>query len=229
MQWIRRSFIAGCFVMVPLIISVAALVWAFQLVDGVMAPLYTRLLGQEVPGLGLATALLLVLVVGALATNVFGKRMLQRGESYLLKLPVFRAVYAPVKQLVAAFSPENELAFKRVVLVDDPATGFVLGFLTKEFTIDRGRGAEPVLAVYVPTNHLYLGDVRIFPKSRVTYPALTVQEGVRVFLTGGMAVRQVLKAVRSDTESPSESPSEPPAAMQDAAGARSLTGADRDC
>ena len=225
MQWIRRSFIAGCFVMVPLIISVAALVWAFRLIDGVMAPLYTRLLGQEVPGLGLATTLLIVLVVGALATNVFGKRVLQRGESYLLKLPVFRAVYAPVKQLVAAFSPENELAFKRVVLIDDPATGFVLGFLTKEFTIDRGRGAEPVLAVYVPTNHLYLGDVRIFPKSRVTYPALTVQEGVRVFLTGGMAVRQVLKAVRTDTESPSE----PAAAMQDAAGARSLTAADRDC
>lgn len=225
MQWIRRSFIAGCFVMVPLIISVAALVWAFRLIDGVMAPLYARLLGQEVPGLGLATTLLIVFVVGALATNVLGRRILERGESYLLKLPVFRAVYAPVKQLVAAFSPENELAFKRVVLVDDPATGFVLGFLTKEFTIDRGRGAEPVLAVYVPTNHLYLGDVRIFPKSRVTYPALTVQEGVRVFLTGGMAVRQVLKAVRTDTESPSD----PVAAMQDAAGARSLTAADRDC
>ncbi len=211
--------------MVPLIISVAALVWAFRLIDGVMAPLYARLLGQEVPGLGLATTLLIVFVVGALATNVLGRRILERGESYLLKLPVFRAVYAPVKQLVAAFSPENELAFKRVVLVDDPATGFVLGFLTKEFTIDRGRGAEPVLAVYVPTNHLYLGDVRIFPKSRVTYPALTVQEGVRVFLTGGMAVRQVLKAVRTDTESPSD----PAAAMQDAAGARSLTAADRDC
>jgi uncharacterized membrane protein len=210
---------------VPLIISVAALVWAFRLIDGVMAPLYARLLGQEVPGLGLATTLLIVFVVGALATNVLGRRILERGESYLLKLPVFRAVYAPVKQLVAAFSPENELAFKRVVLVDDPATGFVLGFLTKEFTIDRGRGAEPVLAVYVPTNHLYLGDVRIFPKSRVTYPALTVQEGVRVFLTGGMAVRQVLKAVRTDTESPSD----PAAAMQDAAGARSLTAADRDC
>ncbi len=225
MQWIRRSFVAGCFVMVPLIISVAALVWAFRLIDGVMAPLYARLLGQEVPGLGLATTLLIVFVVGALATNVLGKRILARGESYLLKLPVFRAVYAPVKQLVAAFSPENELAFKRVVLVDDPATGFVLGFLTKEFTIDRGRGAELVLAVYVPTNHLYLGDVRIFPKSRVTYPALTVQEGVRVFLTGGMAVRQVLKAVRTDTEGPPD----PAAAMQDAAGARSLTAADRGC
>ena len=200
MQWIRRSFIAGCFVMVPLIISVAALVWEFRLIDGVMAPLYIQLLGREVPGLGLATTLLIVFVVGALATNVFGKRILQRGESYLLKLPVFRTVYAPVKQLVAAFSPENELAFKRVVLVDDPSAGYLLGFLTKEFTLDRGRGDEPVLAVYVPTNHLYLGDVRIFPKEWVTYPDLTVQEGVRVFLTGGMAVSRALKAVRPEME-----------------------------
>jgi len=183
---------------VPLIISVAALVWAFQLIDGVMAPLYSRWLGLDLPGLGLATTLAIVFVVGVLATNVFGKRLLQRGESYLLKLPVFRAVYAPVKQLVAAFSPENEMAFKRVVLIDDAQAGFILGFLTKEFTLDLGRGREPVLAVYIPTNHLYLGDVRVFPKSRASYPDLTVQEGVRIFLTGGMAFSEALGASRTD-------------------------------
>ena len=202
MQWIRRSFIAGFFVMVPLIISVAALVWAFQLVDGVMVPLYIRLLGREIPGLGLATTLLVVFVVGTLATNVFGKRILQRGESYLLKLPVFRAVYAPVRQLVAAFSSDNEMGFKRVVLVDDPKTGYVLGFLTKEFMLDRGEGDELLLAVYVPTNHLYLGDVRIFPKNRAVYPDLTVQEGVRIFLTGGMAVSEALNAARTERKDP---------------------------
>ena len=196
MQWLRRSFIAGCFVMVPLIISVAALVWAFQLIDGAMAPLYIRWLGHEIPGLGLLTTLALVLAVGGLATNVLGKRLLQRGESYLLRQPVFRTVYAPVKQLVAAFSPENEMAFKRVVLVDDDQNGYVLGFLTKEFTLDQGSGDEPLLAVYVPTNHLYLGDVRIFPKRRARYPDLTVQEGVRIFLTGGMAVSRALRAAK---------------------------------
>ncbi len=202
MQWIRRSFIAGFFVMVPLIISVAALVWAFQLVDGVTVPLYIRLLGREIPGLGLATTLLVVFVVGTLATNVFGKRILQRGESYLLKLPVFRAVYAPVRQLVAAFSSDNEMGFKRVVLIDDPKTGYVLGFLTKEFMLDRGEGDELLLAVYVPTNHLYLGDVRIFPKNRAVYPDLTVQEGVRIFLTGGMAVSEALNAARTERKDP---------------------------
>ena len=76
---------------------------------------------------------------------------------------MFRTIYAPVKQLVAAFSPDNEYGFKRVVLVEDPRRGTVLGFLTKEFTVDRGRGPEPMVAVYVPTNHLYLGDVVIVP------------------------------------------------------------------
>ncbi len=55
-----------------------------------------------------------------------------------MHVPVFRTVYAPVKQLIDAFSPDNELGFKRVVLVEDPARGFVLGFLTREFTVDRG-------------------------------------------------------------------------------------------
>jgi uncharacterized membrane protein len=200
MQWIRRSFIAGFFVTVPLIISVAALVWAFQLIDGVMAPFYTEWLGRGVPGLGLATTLLIVFAVGGLTTNVFGKRFLQRGESYLLKLPVFKTVYAPVRQLVAAFSPSNEFGFKRVVLIDDPQAGFIMGFLTKEFTLDHGQGHESLLAVYVPTNHVYLGDVRIYPRSRALYPNLTVQEGVRIFLTGGMSIDLVLRAARVDED-----------------------------
>ncbi len=92
------------------------------------------------PGLGILTTALVVLLVGALATNVLGKRLLQRAESYLLLVPVFRTIYAPVKQLVVAFSPDNEYGFKRVVMVEDRARGFVLGFLTKEFTVDRGQG-----------------------------------------------------------------------------------------
>ena len=52
MQWLRRSFIAGFFVMVPLFISVAALIWMFSVVDGLTTPLYDRLLGRRIPGLG---------------------------------------------------------------------------------------------------------------------------------------------------------------------------------
>ncbi|MEO6213672.1 MAG: DUF502 domain-containing protein [Vicinamibacterales bacterium] len=193
-QWLRRRFLAGFFVTVPLVISVAAFVWIFRLIDGFVGPFYAQWLGRELPGLGILTTALFVLVVGALATNVIGKRVLQRAESYLLRVPVFRTIYAPVKQLVVAFSPDNEYGFKQVVLVEDPARGFLLGFLTKEFTVERGSGAEPMVAVYVPTNHLYLGDVIICHRDKASFPDITVEQGIRVFLTGGMALSARIKA-----------------------------------
>ena len=95
---------------------------------------------------------------------MIGRRVLQRGEKWLLNVPLFKTVYAPVRQLVAAFSPDSESGFKKVVIVDDARRGMVIGFLTREFTIDRGAGPEPMVAVYVPTNHLYLGDVVVYPR-----------------------------------------------------------------
>jgi uncharacterized membrane protein len=193
-QWLRRRFLAGFFVTVPLVISVAAFIWIFRLIDGFVGPWYARWLGREVPGLGIVTTALVVLAVGVFATNVIGKRVLQRAERYLLMVPVFRTIYAPVKQLVVAFSPDNEYGFKRVVLIEDPSRGFLLGFLTREFTIDRGGGPEPMVAVYVPTNHLYLGDVLICPRDRASYPDISVEQGIRIFLTGGMALSGRIRA-----------------------------------
>lgn len=195
-SWLRRTFVAGFFVAVPIVASVVAIIWMFRLVDGWTAPLSVRLLGRPVPGLGIAATALVLLVIGALATNVFGRRFLQTAESYLLRLPVFRTIYSPIKQLVVAFSPDNEFGFKRVALVEDPARGFMLGFLTKEFTIERGQGPETLVAVYVPTNHLYLGDVLVVPRERVSFPDMTVEQGIRVFLTGGMALPSRMKAQR---------------------------------
>ena len=188
MSWLRRRFITGFFVTVPLIISVAALVWVFQVVDSATRPLSVRMLGREVPGLGVLLTGAIILLVGVAATNIVGKRVLQRAEELLLQVPVFKTIYSPVKQLVVAFSPDNEAGFKKVVIVEDQRRGMLLGFLTKEFTLDRGRGPEAVVAVYVPTNHLYLGDVVVYPRDQAIFPDLSVEEGIRIFLTGGMAL-----------------------------------------
>jgi uncharacterized membrane protein len=198
MQWLRRRFITGFFVMVPLVISVAAIVWIFGIIDRLTAPLASRVLGREVPGLGILVTLLVVLAVGTLATNVIGRRIVARGDEWLLRVPGFRTIYAPIKQLVVAFSPDNEYGFKRVVMIEDPKRGMVLGFLTKEFTVDRGSGPEPLVAVYVPTNHLYLGDVAIYPRSTVFFPDVTVEEGIRIFLTGGMSLPDAVRAKGTD-------------------------------
>ncbi len=198
MQWIRSRLLAGFFVMVPLIVSLAALYWIFGIIDRFTAPLAKQMLGPEagamalgraaVAGLGIVGTMLVVLAVGTIATNVIGRRLLTRAEAWLMMIPVFRTIYAPVKQLVVAFSPDNEYGFKRVVMVEDATGGWVMGFLTKEFTVDRGSGREDLMAIYVPTNHLYLGDIVIYPRKLAFFPDLDVEEGIRMFLTGGMSL-----------------------------------------
>jgi uncharacterized membrane protein len=193
MQWLRRSFVAGFFVTVPLFISVAAVIWIFGIVDGLTTPMYDRLLGRRIPGLGIVSTAIAIVLVGVFARNVIGRRVLKRTEQYLLMVPVFRTIYAPVKQLVVAFSPDNEAGFKRVVLVQDATGRFVLGFLTREFTVDRGAGPEELLAVYVPTNHLYLGDIVICERSSAAFPDISVEDGIKIFLTGGMALPPTMR------------------------------------
>ena len=102
--------------------------------------------------------------------------------------PGFRSTSSTQRVVVAAFSPDNESGFKRVVMVEDARRGFVLGFLTREFVIDRGQGPEARLAVYVPTNHLYLGDIVVCEPPQVSYPDISVEDGIKIFLTGGMAL-----------------------------------------
>ena len=128
-----------------------------------------------------------ILLVGAIATNVAGKRLLQRAEWLLLHVPLFRSIYAPVKQLVVAFSPDNEYGFKRVVMVEDTARGYLLGIPDARVHPGLRQGPETLIAVYVPTNHLYLGDILICQRDRVSYPDITVEQGIRIFLTGGLA------------------------------------------
>ena len=187
-QWLRRRFITGFFVVVPVVASVFALVWTFRVIDGFTAPIYARLLGRSVPGLGLLTTVVAVLLVGVVATNVIGRRFLMRIEHWLLLVPLFRTVYAPVKQLVLAFSPDNESGFKQVVLIEEPGRRFVIGFLTREFSVTEEGRTKALAAVYVPTNHLYLGDVVAYAREQLIFPDLTVEDGVRLFLTGGTAL-----------------------------------------
>jgi uncharacterized membrane protein len=201
-QWLRRRFITGFFVAVPLIISVVALLWVFHLIDDLSGPVYDRFLGRHVAGLGVATTVLFVLLVGVVAGNVIGKRLLSRAESYLARVPVFRTIYSPVKQLLAAFSPDNESGLKRVVMLEDGAGVVRLGFLTREFEVEPPDGGpkEAYAAVYVPTNNLYLGDVFVCRRELLRYPDIAVEEGVRIFLTGGMAMTERIRVLPAERE-----------------------------
>ncbi len=198
----KKSVIAGLLVVLPLLVSGMTLVWVARLIEGTMSPLLDWLPGESLPGLGFASALVLVTTVGLIATTVVGSRILRRGEQVVARIPLFKDIYVPVRQLVTAFSPENASGFKRVVLVPYAGpTGVALGFLTREFQIQNVNGEREAWgAVYVPTNHLHLGTVLCYPRAEIRFSDLTVEEAVRITLTGGTAFPETIREQSASKE-----------------------------
>jgi len=189
-SFLKKNFLTGLIVSIPVVLTAFAVVWLFKSVDGILAPLYKKLLGRSVPGLGFVSAFVLVLAVGIISTNMMGRKLIGLLEKVFHRLPVFKGVYAALKQVVEAFSPgKADRAFRRFVIVPYPREGsWAFGFLTKECTVEKARESLPLTAVYIPTNNLYLGEVVLFKREDVIYTAIPVEEGVKIVLSGGIAM-----------------------------------------
>jgi uncharacterized membrane protein len=187
-NWLKGRLITGFFVTVPAV-ATAWLLWVFWSgIDDIFTPMYERIFGHPVRGLGFLTAVVVILLMGIIARNVAGRRVLAWGELLLLKVPVFGRLYPSVKTLVDAFSPERRSAFKAVVLVQHPREGgYAFGFVTSEVMVDTPTGKVEMVTTFVPTNNLYLGDVVLVPRADVMPTGLTVEEGIRIILSAGTA------------------------------------------
>jgi uncharacterized membrane protein len=187
-NWLKVRFIAGIFVTLPAFVT-AWILWLFwSKIDDLFAPMYFQLFGRPVPGLGFLTAVAIILLMGTIARNVVGRRILVLGDKVLLRVPVFRLLYPSIKMLIDSFSPERRGSFKAVVLVQHPREGtWAFGFVTSELVLESPVGKGEMVTVFVPTNNLYLGDVVVVPRTDVIFTGLTVEEGLRVILSAGTA------------------------------------------
>ena len=187
-NWLKVRFITGFFVIVPAIATSWLLYVFWDAIDSFFSPGYERIFGRRIPGLGFLTAILLVLVMGIIATNVVGRRMLARIERLLTRVPIFRSIYPTIKELIASFSPEKRGSFKEVVLAEHPRKGaFAFGFVTSELLVEGPDGKRQMVTVFVPTNNLYLGDVIVVPREEALATGLSVEEGIRIILSAGTA------------------------------------------
>ena len=187
-NWLKVRFITGFFVTVPAIATAWLLYVFWDAIDGFFSPGYERIFGRRIPGLGFLTAVILILVMGTIATNVVGRRILAQIERLLTRVPIFRSIYPTIKELFASFSPEKRGSFKEVVLAEHPRKGaFAFGFLTSEFLLEGPEGKRQMVTVFVPTNNLYLGDVIVVPRDEAISTGLSVEEGIRIILSAGTA------------------------------------------
>lgn len=187
---LKKSFITGIFVIGPLVISVAIFLWFFETVDDLFSPVIDGIVdvtlpgADHIPGTGILAGLVIILLVGFFARNIAGKRILEALDGLINRIPGYRTIYATIKQLTNAFSPDSKRSFKEVLFVEYPKeNSYALGFRTE--TVEKeGR---KFAVVFVPTNNLYLGEVLFIPEEQVVRLDMTVEQAIRILISGGTA------------------------------------------
>ena len=146
---IKRSLLTGFIVFIPMLITLWIFLKVFNTLDSILGKMITELIGFKIPGLGFILFILLILGVGLLANNVFGKRIMIRIEKAFENAPIIKTIYIPIRDILRNLSNKKSTNFKKAVFVEFPKEkSFSIGFITKENVMVNG---EMRTAIFVPT------------------------------------------------------------------------------
>jgi uncharacterized membrane protein len=195
---LRSTFLRGIGVIIPLGLTY----WFFKAflnaVDGIFSPILEGWLGTQIPGLGFATMLVLILLVGLLTRNLVGRLLFSWFENLLHSIPFVRSVYSAVKDLVGAFVVgEKSKTFRQVIMVEYPRPGlYCIGFATNEMPFETREGKKiDFVNVYIPNPpNPTSGFLALVPKKDAVPLNLSVEEGLKLVLSGGIVLPEHLKA-----------------------------------
>nr|CAD1829883.1 unnamed protein product [Ananas comosus var. bracteatus] len=144
-------------------------------------------------GLGFITSITFIFLVGVFMSSWVGASLLSLGEWFIKRMPFVRHIYNASKQISTAISPDqNTQAFKKVAIIRHPRIGeYALDSLLQQLFFSYS-GDEELCCVYVPTTHLYIGDIFLVNSKDVIRPNLYVREGIEIVVSGGMSMPQIL-------------------------------------
>lgn len=195
---VRRTFLQGILLILPLAITFAILRYLFLLVTGFSTPGAERLLrwmgapstamAWMTPIIAAVLTVAVVMFIGLVGGNYVGKRAWAAAETLVLRIPLVKWFYGSTRQLLDAFQYTRGTAFREVVLVEYPRHGlWSLGFVTTPAVgLIPGRPGEEAVYVFVPTTpNPTSGYTIIVPRSEARRAALSVEEGLKVILSGG--------------------------------------------
>ncbi|MCL6551787.1 MAG: DUF502 domain-containing protein [Firmicutes bacterium] len=185
---LRTYLIAGLLVVLPVAVTVAVLRALFRVLDSVLAPVFA-LAGLRVPGLGLLSGVALILLAGAMASNVLGRRLVEAFDRFMLRIPLARSVYAATKQLADSILHPNRMALKEAVLVEWPRKGlYTVGFVTGEGRGEiRAVAGERVVSVFIMTTpNPTSGFVCLVPESQVVRLQMSIEDALKLVVSGGI-------------------------------------------
>jgi len=182
---LRRIFISGLFALIPIVITVWMITAVFNTIDVTLQPFIRILTGRSLPGVGFVATLFLIYILGLVANNVVGRRILQMWESFIGRIPVVKGLYGGVKQVAEAFGPQSKDQFREVVMIEFPNPGtYALGFATLHV---NPPGVGPSRYVFVPTTpNPTSGYLLIVPVAKLRPLAISVEDGLKLVISGGV-------------------------------------------
>jgi len=180
----RDILIAGLVVTVPIGLTIWIFAWLFTQIDQLLRPLVKLVFGREIVGVGFGVILIIMLIIGAIATNNLGKRIIRWGESLLGKIPITRTIYDGIRQIIQSFSDPGKTGFMQVVMVQYPRKGvYTIGFVTNEHIDEAGK---KLVNVFVPNSpNPMTGFLHIFDDVDVIRTSITIEEGLKMVVSAG--------------------------------------------
>jgi uncharacterized membrane protein len=194
---VRRDFLAGILIIVPLAVTVLILKWLFQSIDGILSPAVDAVFGRHIPGIGFGAIIVLIYLAGLFTRNALGWRILQRCESLLEEVPIIREIYSTARQILESVMLPHEGAFKEVVLVEFPRPGMrTIGFITNRLMDSSG---QQLVNVYIPTTpNPTSGHLEIIPEDDVCHIDMPVDEAIKMVVSGGTVSPDVIQSMKQD-------------------------------
>jgi uncharacterized membrane protein len=178
MKRLVRYFLNGLLFSAPAALTVYVLWAIFTTVDG-----WLRI---PIPGVGFVITLLLVTLIGFLASNFLARRLLDWIEDLLETLPGVRLLYSGIKDVIDAFVGEKKRFSRPVVVTLDPVAGSqAIGFLTQDSLDELGMADH--VTVYLPFSYSFAGQMLVFPRDRVTPLAAPSAKVMAFVVSGGVA------------------------------------------
>ena len=205
---IRQRLLAGALLFLPFGVALLVMRWLFGVLKSFLQPIMKGFLSgidkiaflNEIPDtyINIAAVIASVLIllfslylVGLLGQFLIGRKLIAFGENVLLQIPLIRTIYSASKQVIQSFSQDNT-AFKSVVIVEFPRPDFLaLAFLTGYIQDSEGKR---YCKVFIPTSpNPTTGFFEIIPEEKARETALTIEEGFKMIISGGVVSYDVFK------------------------------------
>lgn len=193
---IRTYFLAGLLVLIPLVLTVFIIWKLFIAIDGLLSGFINNMLERiGIPvtsiGLGFISVVLLIFLTGMIAKNYFGRKVIRIGEDIVTKIPLMNRIYLAIKQISNAFFSEKREVLKKAVLIEYPRKGiYSIGFFTQDTKGEvQDRLQQDVVSIFLPTTPNPTSGFLLFvPKSEVAELDMTIEEALKLVISGGAIV-----------------------------------------